>query len=262
MTQAIVNFRNQLQAGHICLGAGIGFTDPLVTEAIAGSADFIFVDLEHSGLSHETLLKHLLATRSGNTPGLVRVPAPSEAFIKPALDGGADGIIAPQIKTIDEVQRFVDACRYPPQGTRGFGPRIPSNYGRVGGPAFIEQQNEAIFVAVQIETVEALEALDDILAVEGLDSVFIGPYDLSGALGVLGELTNPKVIEAIDHIIERTRAAGKFAGAGMRTDPDYAYEMAKRGVQWMQVGSDFGFLVRGMDQIAADIRSKLEEGSA
>jgi len=258
MTQGVMKFREKLQQGQVCFGAGVGFSDPLVAEALADSCDFIFVDLEHSGLSHQTAMLHFMAARGKQVAPFVRVQSTSDAFIKPALDSGAEGIIAPQVKTVEQVRQFVNACRYPPLGNRGFGPRVPSNFGRVGGPAFFKQQDEAIFVAVQIETREALECLDEILAIEQLDSVFIGPYDLSGAMGVLGQLDDPTLNKAIDVVIEKTRAAGKYVGAGMRTDPDYAMSMARRGVQWMQVGSDFGFMVRGMDNITKSVREKLK----
>ena len=259
MMEAIEEFRRKLEAGAICLGVGITFTDPLVTDAVAGSADFVFIDTEHSGLCSEAVLRHVLAARGRNTPALVRVAHGSAPFIKPVLDGGADGIVVPQVRTADEVRQAVSACRYPPEGSRGFGPRVPSDYGREGGRAFLDRANTRVFVSVQIETAEALRDIDALVAVPGLDAVFIGPFDLAGALGMPGDVAHAKVMQAIDRIVERSRAAGVFVGAGMRTDPEYACDMARRGVQWMQIGSDFGFLVRGMERIAAGIRSGLAE---
>ena len=101
----------------------------------------------------------------------------------------------------------------------------------------------------QIETAEALAELDDILAVPGLDSLVLGPWDLSGALGMLGEVEHPTVVAAIETVIAKTRAAGLFVGSGMGTDAAYAATMAKRGVQWLQVGSDFGYMIMAMEQI-------------
>ncbi len=253
----IVRFRERLQAGEVCIGASITLSDPHVTAALADSVDFFWIDLEHTMLSPEALNGHLLAARSKNVPALVRVTGSSTPFIKPVLDAGADGIIVPQVRTVAEVRQIVRDCRYPPLGQRGYGPRVTSNYGRDGGADYIARANREVFVAVQIETAEALAALDEILAVPGLDSLVLGPWDLSGALGMLGDVEHPTVVAAVETVIAKTRAAGLFVGSGMGTDAAYATMMAKRGVQWLQVGGDFGYLVMAMDQITASIRSQL-----
>ena len=172
---------------------------------------------------------------------------------------GPDGVIVPQVRSAEEVRQVVSDCRYTPVGRRGYGPRVPSNYDRDGGDEYVERANKNIFVAVQIETAEALEALDDILAVPGLDSLVIGPWDLSGALGVLGYVEHPSVVAAIEMIISKTRAAGLAIGAGMGPDANYAYRMARRGVQWLQVGGDYSYLIKYMDQITASVRGQLGE---
>jgi 2-dehydro-3-deoxyglucarate aldolase/4-hydroxy-2-oxoheptanedioate aldolase len=134
---------------------------------------------------------------------------------------------------------------------------VPSNYGRDSGAAYIARANQELFVAVQIETAEAYAALDDILAIPGLDSLVLGPQDLSGALGRLGDVEHPTVVAAIQTVIDKTRASGRSVGAGMGTDVAYAAKMAQRGVQWLQVGGDFGYLIEAMDGIAAGIRTRL-----
>jgi len=255
--EAIVTFRQKLAAGHVCIGVGITFTDPLVTDALGNSADFFWIDLEHSAMSPEAVSGHLLSARARNVPAIVRVAGSDTILIKPVLDAGADGIVIPQVRSAEEVRQVVSDCRYPPLGRRGYGPRVPSNYGRDAGSDYVERTNQNLFVVVQIENAEAMEALDDILAVPGLDSIVIGPWDLSGALGVLGDVEHPKVVSAIETIIVKTRAAGLFVGSGMGPDPDYAYLMAKRGIQWLQVGGDFGYLINSMDQISRSVRSRL-----
>jgi len=208
-------------------------------------------------MSPEAMSGHLLAARSKNAPAVVRVTGSSTPFIKPVLDAGADGIIVPQIRSAAEVHRIVRDCRYPPLGQRGYGPRVPSNYGREEGATFIERANREVFVAVQIETAEALAELDEILAVPGLDSLVLGPWDLSGALGMLGDVEHPTVVAAIETVIAKTRTAGLFVGSGMGTDAAYAAKMAKRGVQWLQVGGDCGYMIMAMDQITGSIRQQL-----
>lgn len=257
--KAIRTFRGKLQQGQVCIGASITFTDPLVTEAIGESADFFWIDLEHCAMSPEAVSGHLLAARSVGVPALVRVPSGETAFIKPVLDAGADGIIVPQVRSLAEVERVVSDCRYTPMGQRGFGPRVPSNYGKMNEREYIEQANQHIFVSVQIETLEALEAIEEIVHVHGLDSIVIGPWDLSAALGVLGEVEHPKVTAAIERIVSKAKAAGMYVGAGMSGDPGYAYGMARRGIQWLQVGSDFSYLIRSIESISACVKSKLEQ---
>jgi len=251
----IARFRQSMRDGRLQIGAGIGFTDPLVSDSLADSLDFLWIDLEHSAMSPEALSGHLLAARARGRPSLVRVPASGTAFVKPVLDAGADGIIVPQVRTVEEVKETVADCRYPPTGTRGFGPRVPTNYGRVPTPDFVATANREVFVSVMIETAEALEAIDSIVRVPGLDSVVIGPWDLSGALGTLGEVEHPRVVAAIGRIIAASRAAGIFVGSGMGVSSDYAVTMARRGCQWVQVGGDHGYLVWAVDTLIAAIRA-------
>lgn len=254
----IKQFRNKLAAGDICIGASISYTDPRVTDALADSVDFLWIDLEHTFMSPEALSGHLLAARGRNKAALVRVTGSTTPFIKPVLDMGADGIIVPQVRTVEEVRQIVRDCRYPPQGTRGYGPRVPSNYGRDGGDEYVARTNQELFVAVQIETAEALAAVDEILTIAGLDSLVLGPWDLSGALGRLGDVEHPTVVAALETVIAKTRAAGLFVGSGMGTDAAYAAKMARRGVQWLQVGCDYGYLIQAMDEITTSIRGQLK----
>ena len=237
--EVIAKFRERLNAGDICLGASITLADPLVSDALGDSADFLWIDMEHSPMSPGVLQCHLLAARARAVPALVRVTSSETPFIKPALDAGAEGIIVPQVRT------------------RGYGPRVPSNYGRDGGAEYIERANENVFVAVQVENMEGLAALDEILAIEGLDSVVIGPNDLSGSMGRLGDLDHPEVVAAMQTIIDKTRAAGLIIGAGMGISLDFACVMIERGIQWLQLGGDVEYLVESMDRVTASVRDRL-----
>lgn len=243
-----------MRNGEICIGAGITFCDPLVSDALADSVDFFWIDLEHGSMSPELLNGHLLAARGRGVPAIVRVGAAMTPCIKPVLDSGADGILCPQVRSVADVQRVVDDCRYPPLGARGFGPRVPSNYGRDGGNDYVERANRDVFVAVQIENTDALAALDEIVAIEGLDSLALGPSDLAASLGHTNDLAHPEVEAAIDTIIAKAREAGLFMGAGMGPDPGYAAALARRGVQWLQVGGDYSYLVNYMEGLVGEVR--------
>jgi 2-keto-3-deoxy-L-rhamnonate aldolase RhmA len=180
------------------------------------------------------------------------------AWIKRVLDSGAEGIILPQARSAEEVRAFVSSCRYPPMGTRGFGPRRPTNYGRAGGAEYLRKANQNVFVVAQIETVSALEELDAIVAINGLDSLVVGPYDLSGSMGMLGEVHHPRVLEAIRRVADKARAAGLYVGMGMGADAEHALVAARLGVQWAQCGNDFEFMIRGVDRLYAAVRERWE----
>lgn len=256
---SIMGFREKLHAGSLCLGASITFGDPLVSHALGDSVDFFWIDLEHGLIGAEALHGHLLAAQAKGVPALVRVAGSATPFIKPILDAGADGIIVPQVRSVEEVRQVVSDCRYPPLGRRGYGPRVPSNYGRDGGSGYVERANRGVFVAVQIETVEALRAIDEIVAIAGLDSIVLGPWDLSASLGRLGDVDHPEVVAALELVIATAKAAGLAVGTGMGPDPAYAAVMARRGVQWIQMGADYGYLVRCMDDLSRSVRRQLGE---
>ena len=126
------------------------------------------------------MLSHLIAARAGGAPSIVRIPSGDVSWVKRVLDSGAEGIILPRSYSAAEVAQFVSDCRYPPLGTRGFGPRRPMNYGRLDQQEYLERANRELFVAVQVETVELLNEIDEVVQIEGLDSVVLGPQDLSG----------------------------------------------------------------------------------
>jgi len=251
----INKMREKLAAGEIVLGAGITTTDPSVTEALAGSVDFVWIDLEHNAMTTESMLGHLIAARAGGVAAIVRIPNNDVAWIKRVLDSGAEGIILPRSYSAKEAADFVSACRYPPMGTRGFGPRRPMQYGRMEQQAYLAQANRDIFVTVQVETVELLAEIDEVLKIEGLDSLVMGPQDLSGSMGRLGETTHPEVLNAIRSIATKAKAAGKFLGSGLGANPQFAKTLIDCGVQWMQAGLDVEYMIKGCDRTFREIRS-------
>ena len=258
MFDPITRLKKRLGEGQILIGSGIYFTDPQASEALADSFDFLWYDMEHSGMSLEALRNHLMVARTKNKPTIVRVTASGTPFIKPVLDAGGSGIVVPQVRSVEEVRQVVADCRYPPLGQRGFGPLIPTNYGRdEGGADYAERANAGIYVAVMLETAEALEAIDEIVAVPGLDGVVIGPWDLSAALGLLGQVEHPTLVGAMEKIIARARAADLSVGSGMPVDADFAAQQAGRGVQLLQVGGDIVYAIKSADQMVNAIHTKL-----
>ncbi len=258
MFDAIIDFRNKLQAGRVLLGSGIYMTDPQSSEALADSVDFLWYDLEHQAMSVEALRNHLMVARHKNKPGIVRVPGPGAATLKPILDIGAHGIVVPNVRTVEEVQQIVDDCRFPPQGQRGFWPMIPTNYCRDDMATYLAQSDKHLFVSVMIETIEAVESIDEIVAIEGLDSVVMGLMDLSGAFGVLGQADHPDVVASTDKVITSARKAGMPVGCGQGTNVETICALARRGIQWFQSGADCLYMVEFMEQFADRIKKNLE----
>ena len=259
MFDPVMRFRQRLAQGQVLAGPGICLTDPQASEALADSFDFLWYDMEHSPMSMEALRTHLMVARGKNKPAIVRVGGSDTAFIKPVLDAGASGIVVPQVRSVEEVRSVVSDCRYPPVGRRGFGPLIPTNYGRSAGPEYVATANAQLFVSVMIETAEAVAAIDQIVALPGLDSVVLGPWDLSGSLGRLGEVGHPEVVAALEQVIASAKAAGLSVGSGMPADPEFAALQVRRGVQWLQLGGDCGYLVSYADQLASQLRQRLAQ---
>lgn len=258
----IERMREKLRSGKLVLGAGITLSDPTVTEAIAPSVDFVWIDLEHNAMTVAAMLGHLIAARAGGCASIVRIPSNDVGWIKRVLDSGAEGIILPRAYSAKEVAEFVSACRYPPLGTRGFGPRRPMQYGRMEQQAYLQQANRGVFVVAQVETVELTAELDEVLKLEGLDSLVLGPQDLSGSMGRLGDTTHPDVVAAMKDIASKARAAGKFIGSGLGANPAFAKLLIDCGVQWMQAGNDFEYMIRGCERAFGEIRGDSTGDSA
>jgi len=250
------SFRQKLKQGRPCLGTVITFTDPTVTEALCQVLDFLWIDMEHNALTLETVQAHIMATKGSETTPLVRVPWNDPVLIKPVLDIGAAGVIVPLIRTAEEARRAVAACLYPPEGIRGFGPRRPSNYGRLGGPEFCRAANASILAMVQIEHIQAVENIDEILAVPGLASIVIGPNDLAGSMGLMGQPRHPDVLQIIDTVIAQARRAGVPIGIGAGDDPETLLDWSARGVQWLAMGGDCTLMLRAATQVAGQVRAQ------
>ena len=253
MITNIHKFREKLAAGKKCLGPAITLNDPSVVEAIADSSDFVWLDMEHSPVGFPDLQSNLIAARAAGVPAMVRVPSSDTAWVKRVLDTGAEGIIVPRVYSADEVREYASACFYPPKGTRGFGPRRPSNYGRAGD-GYVQHANDNLFVVVQIETVESVEDLDEILAVEGISSLVIGPFDLSGSMGMLGDVKSDAVSDVVKKVVGKAHAANVFVGMGMGNDAEHAQMAFKAGIDWIQCGSDWSYMVEFADHFYGRIR--------
>ena len=214
--------------------------------------DTLTIDLQHGVVDYQSMVGMLQAISTTATVPIVRVPWLEPGIIMKTLDAGAYGVICPMVNTREEAQRFVAYTSYAPEGTRSFGPVRALLY---GGADYPTHANDTIVRFAMIETAQALDNLDAILSVEGLDAIYIGPSDLSLALGCKPTFDDvePKVAQAIDHILARAQAHGVKAGIH-NGRPDVARARIAKGFRFVTVGSDARLLAAGSQQILADMR--------
>ena len=255
--QNIGKFRKKLLDAHVCLGTAISFSDSTVTEALCNTLDFVWIDMEHTSLSLESVERHVMATKGTETVPMVRVAWNDPVLIKPVLDLGAFAVIIPLIRTAEDACRAVAACLYPPEGIRGYGPRRPSNYGLYNAADFCRDSNAAVFPIVQIEHYEAVENINAIVNTPRLASILIGPNDLANSMGFVGQPGHPEVVRAIEGVIRAARDSSVFVGIGTGDNVDTLVGWIKRGVQWLTMGADCTLLINRTQQIGDRVREAL-----
>jgi len=255
-------FKKKLEDGGTVIGAWLSITDPSVVE-VFGSAgfDFVVIDMEHGGEFGDLhpLKLALIALNGSETVPLVRVPWNDHVRIKQVLDLGVEGIMAPMVSTIEECKALVAACRYPPVGRRGSGPRRASNYYR-DAVEYMAVANDAIFVMPQIENIATIPILDDFLAVPGVDAVAIGPNDMSGTAGVFGNRKHPKIEAAIEAICRAAGKRGLPVFDGLVTPVAEVADHVKRGMRIITVAGDMDLLVTGTRDVLKATRAGLGLG--
>jgi 2-dehydro-3-deoxyglucarate aldolase/4-hydroxy-2-oxoheptanedioate aldolase len=253
---------DRMKQGETVLGTVVTVNDPVVTEALCTAYDFLWIDMEHNPLTLDVVQNHLLAAKGTGVTMLVRVPWNDPVLIKPVLDIGAHGVIVPMVSTAEDTKRAVAACRYPPEGIRGYGPRRPSNYGRLGGPEFCKAANDAMITVVQIELADAVTNIDAIVRVPGLSGVLIGSNDLSGSLGVMGQPRHPKVLAAIETVIAAAHKAKMPVGIAIGDDVAMLQEWIDKGINWVTSGGDTALMLRGADQVTSQLRAHIRARAA
>jgi 4-hydroxy-2-oxoheptanedioate aldolase len=211
--------------------------------------DSLTIDLQHGVIDYAQMLPMLQAISTTPTVPVVRVPWLEPGIIMKSLDAGAYGIICPMVNTRDDAARLVAYTHYAPRGTRSFGPVRAAMY---GGADYADKANDTLVTFAMIETAQALDNLDAILSVEGLDAIYIGPSDLSLALGCkpVFDDVEPKVAQAIRHIAERAKAHGVTAGVH-NGRPDVALARIALGFRFVTLGSDARLLASGSQELLA-----------
>ena len=214
--------------------------------------DTLTIDMQHGMIDYPAMVTMLQAISTTPTVPVVRVPWLEPGIIMKSLDAGAYGVICPMVNTREDAQKLVAYTNYAPKGTRSFGPVRALLY---GGPDYAQHANDTVVAFAMIETAQALDKLDDILSVEGLEAIYIGPSDLSLSLGCrpVFDDVDPKAAEAIDHIIARCKAHGVQAGIH-NGRPDVAQSRIAKGFRFVTIGSDARILGAGSQEILGAMR--------
>jgi 4-hydroxy-2-oxoheptanedioate aldolase len=235
-------------AGKPVINSWLAIPSSFSAEVMAHQGwDSLTVDLQHGVIDYAQMVPMLQAISTTATVPIVRVPWLEPGIIMKSLDAGAYGVICPMVNTRDDAARLVACTRYAPQGTRSFGPIRATLY---GGADYATRANDTVVAFAMIETAQALDNLDAILSVEGLDAIYIGPSDLSLALGCkpVFDDVEPKVAEAIQHIVARAQAHGVVAGIH-NGRADVALARLALGFRFVTLGSDARMLAGGSQDL-------------
>lgn len=247
-------FKKALQGQDTLWGLWLGLPDSSCAEICAGAGfDWLLIDGEHAPFELKTIMHHLQAIAPYNTSPIVRPEEGTVAGIKRLLDIGAQTLLIPMVNSAEQAEELVAAVRYPPEGIRGMGSSLAraAQWNRV--PQYLQNANEQVCLLVQVETLEAMENLEQIVAVEGVDGVFIGPSDLSGAMGHVGNPDHPEVVAKIEWALKVIQDAGKASGI-LSLNLEKAQHYAEMGTKFVGVGVDTLLLRLGAEQLAAKVK--------
>ena len=233
-------------------GCWLGMADAYVAE-IAGSCgfDWLLIDGEHAPNDIRSLSEQLAAVIGSPSLPIIRLPDDDPAKIKQSLDIGAQSLIIPMVETAAQAERIYRATRYAPEGIRGVGSSLARASKFSAIPDYLTTANAEICLILQVESRAGLVALDEILAVKGIDGVFIGPSDLAADMGHLGQPGHPDVKAAVLDALRRIRKAGLTAGV-LSTDTDYLNDCKAAGANFMAVGIDVTLYASAMRTVAAN----------
>lgn len=206
------NLKKRLRSRELIFGAWVSFAHPSITEIFASHKfDFVAIDMEHGTINLEQAQRIIAASQYYKVPCLPRPVSHSNDWIKPLLESGADGLIAPMVNSEIELNSLIDNIKYPPKGKRSFGVNRAQNYG-TNFDQYVKNWNASSIFIAQIESKSAVDSVEEIVSHEDLDGVMIGPYDLSGSLGVPGEKFHSLVKEAESRVIEACKNRGISCG--------------------------------------------------
>ena len=241
----INNFTKRLRSKEILVGTLVTLPSPEVCELLANVGyDWLFIDAEHGAFNPQQAQTMLQA--AGAVPCLIRVPDDETIWIKKALDIGAAGVIVPQVHDANQAKKIITDCKYAPDGNRGIGIGRAHKYG-IDFERYLKNANRETAVVLQAESSEAVDNITDIVALDGVDAILVGPYDLSASLGRPGEVDHPIVQSAIEKIIDACQNANISMGIfGVSADAVMPYK--EKGFNLLTVGTDTAFLINAASE--------------
>ena len=236
--------RQFIKGSHVFCGA------PMLTEAMALCGfDAIWIDMEHTAIGKEQVLNNLIAVRAGGAASFVRVAWNDFVLTKPIIDMGPDAIIFPYVRTVEEAKYAVASCAYPPEGMRGYGPLRASDYGGISQIDYVDTRFRDMLRIIQIEHIDAVNCLEELVTIDGIDGFIVGPNDLSGSVGHIGRPNHPDMMPIYDRIGEILKGTDKLFGVSLAYDEAVVAQWLARGINTLFCGTDAEFVHRGADNL-------------
>ncbi len=253
----MTSIRQKLKSGKSVVGSWLNSGSPIIAELMASTGfDFLCVDVEHSAVDLPQSQQLFQAIRSGNPEcsALVRLHGVDYAFVKRYMDAGADGVIGPLVLNKEQAEELVAAVKYPPMGNRGVGFCRANGYGQKLEKS-VQNDNESTLVAVQIEHIDAVDNIDEILSVDGIDAVFIGPYDLTASMGITAQFEHADYIAARTRILDACKKHGIAPGIHVvQPDPELFIKQQDEGYQFMAYSLDITMILDACQKGLKEIR--------
>ena len=250
------DLKAKLESGGFVIGTMISeIRNPNLAYMLVQSGfDFFIIDNEHGAYSPETISDMIAAARGAGIAVIVRIPEiRREAIMKP-LDSGAAGLLVPMVNTADQAEEIITYAKYPPMGNRGVAlSRAHSSYGRPKAAEYLDQANQSTFIAVQAESPQAIENLEFIAATPGVDCVFVGPTDLSVGMGIPGQLTHPKEVDAIARVIDVCQQHDVIPGIHM-SNVESLKGWIQGGMRFVSFSSDVDVLARAWEESLVQLK--------
>lgn len=249
-------FREKLASGKRLIGTHVNLCDYRICEILGSIGfDYLWIDMEHLSTSLHDMEMHLIAAKAAGTPTLVRVCWNDVPHIKRVLEAGPDAIVIPMINSVEEARRAIDTCVYPPEGKRGFGPFRAVGYGVNDVNEYIKSGSLDMCRFLQIETKQAVLSMDEMARIPHVDGFIIGPMDMSGSVGRLGDCYGGETDELIDLAIKKARAAGLPIGLSIGTDDEKELtHWFDKGFDMLSASTDVWSVIRGARELLSMMR--------
>lgn len=258
-----MTLREKVLKGEMLCGTHISTGDFITADILSQCGfDFIWIDTEHSCMDYRELLSCISIIRARGIPVVVRVHKNDHAHTKRVLEMGVDGIIFPYVESIDEAKEVIASCLYPPDGFRGFGPLGAVNYGLRSADEYIKSSSDELAIFLQVESKKTVESLPSICKLPHADGFILGPCDMSGSIGRLGEVCGKENMELIRQSVKILQSEGKYAGVSIGSiDADVQKFWIELGFKFISSGTDYDYLCVAASNNAKQLHSLISGGT-